>query len=49
MRAKIRSLFKSRKLFFLQKSTGGPGGNGGLLMEDSGYLLLEDGTYILLE
>lgn len=27
----------------------GPGGNGGILMESSGYVLMEDGSYILLE
>ena len=32
------------------KLLGGPGGNGGLLLEDnSGYLLLEDGSFLLLE
>lgn len=30
--------------------TGGPGGNGGILLETGGfYILLESGDYILLE
>ena len=27
----------------------GPGGNGGILLETSGYVLLEDGGYMLME
>lgn len=27
----------------------GPGGNGGILMESTGYVLMEDGSYVLME
>ena len=45
----ITGSFRPRLIPSVQQSSG-PGGNGGILMEDgSGYLLMEDGTYILME
>ena len=30
-------------------ASSGPGGNGGLLMEDGTFVLMEDGTFVLME